>query len=695
MLTVKDVFFMGGDDAFVASGSDDGEVVNLVQRHPFDPMIAVSGIDNTIKILEPVRPFLDDVGASAAGSAGDPEPASARQRARRAMRQVFGSAVPMPPPGSPAWLAQSPLWDPLGHSFDSTEFVKRLRRRRQGRLAARLGGSPDAAALLEMLAAEHPDEAGSGTTNRNSHEATADLLVDWFLDNINQAALPSMGSNREFNPSLTDPMPVSFSVRQGVDPPPPRASSLMALAPYICAENELRKTRSRFISFISFAMGRGLGYAPVGSGADAWQSSEWLRLIAGLVSGHRRLHGQPRDDMGLSALDVVALSYSALVVVLSLVQLRSLLALPPSLYSRLVVALSLSIPVYMVGNALRVYVPALHGHSAAPLGNVPISINVTLGILMQFEFLRLLAPLLPIVPPRALLVVQVVAGVLCAVYVATGLQPLLPESWRAGIEVYWHAFIWLLGAYDTTVQAVLLHFVVTRLRGAPHSFKRRYMAIIGLAMTVLVVAGVLSVLTSVSDLSPVALVYVAMGPTYELCALMSMLQLRAVLAEHARRAHAPLPHELRDDLEGRADGQDAGKTTTSGHGLLAALACWFPWRRSKASGSTPAAVESGESVGAGTRVQPPSGTTAVGSSRTTVTAPSAVDAAATLDGGVSRPARFGASLAASLLSRDDGGGSTVWSGLAPPRSLARGDAAMELPLIESRGGRSLAGSAAG
>nr|KAJ3419025.1 hypothetical protein HK105_007506 [Polyrhizophydium stewartii] len=594
---------MGGDDAFVASGSDDGsgfiwdrrtgrlvEVVNLVQRHPFDPMIAVSGIDNTIKILEPVRPFLDDVGASAAG------------------------AVPMPPPGSPAWLAQSPLWDPLGHSFDSTEFVKRLRRRRQGRLAARLGGSPDAAALLEMLAAEHPDEAGSGTTNRNSHEATADLLVDWFLDNINQAALPSMGSNREFNPSLTDPMPVSFS---------------------------------------------------------------------------------PRDDMGLSALDVVALSYSALVVVLSLVQLRSLLALPPSLYSRLVVALSLSIPVYMVGNALRVYVPALHGHSAAPLGNVPISINVTLGILMQFEFLRLLAPLLPIVPPRALLVVQVVAGVLCAVYVATGLQPLLPESWRAGIEVYWHAFIWLLGAYDTTVQAVLLHFVVTRLRGAPHSFKRRYMAIIGLAMTVLVVAGVLSVLTSVSDLSPVALVYVAMGPTYELCALMSMLQLRAVLAEHARRAHAPLPHELRDDLEGRADGQDAGKTTTSGHGLLAALACWFPWRRSKASGSTPAAVESGESVGAGTRVQPPSGTTAVGSSRTTVTAPSAVDAAATLDGGVSRPARFGASLAASLLSRDDGGGSTVWSGLAPPRSLARGDAAMELPLIESRGGRSLAGSAAG
>nr|KAJ3409018.1 hypothetical protein HK105_003119 [Polyrhizophydium stewartii] len=268
---------MGGDDAFVASGSDDGsvfiwdrrtgrlvqllhgdsEVVNVVQRHPFDPMIAVSGIDNTIKIFEPVRPFLDDVGASAAGSAGDPEPASARQRARRAMRQVFGSAVPMPPPGSPAWLAQSPLWDPLGHSFDSTEFVKRLRRRRQGRLAARLGGSPDAAALLEMLAAEHPDEAGSGTTNRgsNSHEATADPLVDWFLDNINQAALPSMGSNREFNPSLTDPTPVSFSVRQGVDPPPPRASSLMALAPYICAENKLRKTRSRFISLISFAMG--------------------------------------------------------------------------------------------------------------------------------------------------------------------------------------------------------------------------------------------------------------------------------------------------------------------------------------------------------------------------------------------------------------------------------------------------------
>ncbi|KAL2911069.1 hypothetical protein HK105_208597 [Polyrhizophydium stewartii] len=183
--------------------------------------------------------------------------------------------------------------------------------------------------------------------------------------------------------------------------------------------------------------------------------------------------------MGLSALDVVALSYSALVVVLSLVQLRSLPALPPSLFSRLVVALSLSIPAYMVGNALRVYVPALHEPPSAPVGNVPICINITLAILAQLEFLRLLAPLLPIVPPRALPIAQVVAGVLCAVYVASELQPLLPESWRAGIEVYWHAFIWLLGAYDTAVQA-------------------RYMAIIGLAMTVL---------ASVFEPSPAALVY--------------------------------------------------------------------------------------------------------------------------------------------------------------------------------------------
>lgn len=71
--TVKDVNFLGLDDEYVVSGSDDGnffiwdrkstelvnvlegdgEVVNVVQGHPYETMLAVSGIDHTIKIFSP------------------------------------------------------------------------------------------------------------------------------------------------------------------------------------------------------------------------------------------------------------------------------------------------------------------------------------------------------------------------------------------------------------------------------------------------------------------------------------------------------------------------------------------------------------------------------------------------------------------------------------------------------------------
>ncbi|OCK85448.1 WD40 repeat-like protein [Lepidopterella palustris CBS 459.81] len=71
--TVKDVNFFGLQDEYVVSGSDsghifiwdkkssqlinilegDGEVVNVVQPHPYEPMLAVSGIDHTIKIFSP------------------------------------------------------------------------------------------------------------------------------------------------------------------------------------------------------------------------------------------------------------------------------------------------------------------------------------------------------------------------------------------------------------------------------------------------------------------------------------------------------------------------------------------------------------------------------------------------------------------------------------------------------------------
>ncbi|KAL1956851.1 hypothetical protein VTO42DRAFT_6699 [Malbranchea cinnamomea] len=71
--TVKDVNYFGLDDEYVVSGSDcgnffiwdrktanlvnilsgDSEVVNVVQGHPYEPTIAVSGIDRTIKIFSP------------------------------------------------------------------------------------------------------------------------------------------------------------------------------------------------------------------------------------------------------------------------------------------------------------------------------------------------------------------------------------------------------------------------------------------------------------------------------------------------------------------------------------------------------------------------------------------------------------------------------------------------------------------
>ena len=71
--TVKDVNYFGLDDEYIVSGSDDGnlfiwdrkttelvnvlegdgEVVNVVQGHPYETMMAVSGIDHTIKIFSP------------------------------------------------------------------------------------------------------------------------------------------------------------------------------------------------------------------------------------------------------------------------------------------------------------------------------------------------------------------------------------------------------------------------------------------------------------------------------------------------------------------------------------------------------------------------------------------------------------------------------------------------------------------
>ncbi|KZT05508.1 WD40 repeat-like protein [Laetiporus sulphureus 93-53] len=73
--TIKDVNFLGPRDEFVASGSDDGNffiwrkstgklhdilegdgsVVNVIEGHPHLPLLAVSGIDTTVKLFAPAR----------------------------------------------------------------------------------------------------------------------------------------------------------------------------------------------------------------------------------------------------------------------------------------------------------------------------------------------------------------------------------------------------------------------------------------------------------------------------------------------------------------------------------------------------------------------------------------------------------------------------------------------------------------
>ncbi|RAK91674.1 WD repeat-containing protein [Aspergillus costaricaensis CBS 115574] len=78
--TVKDVNYFGLDDEYVVSGSDSGhifiwdrktcklvnilegdsEVVNVVQGHPYEPTIAASGIDNTIKVFSSDRRAQED-----------------------------------------------------------------------------------------------------------------------------------------------------------------------------------------------------------------------------------------------------------------------------------------------------------------------------------------------------------------------------------------------------------------------------------------------------------------------------------------------------------------------------------------------------------------------------------------------------------------------------------------------------------
>ncbi|EXJ77169.1 hypothetical protein A1O3_10327 [Capronia epimyces CBS 606.96] len=118
--TVKDVNYYGLDDEYVVSGSDDGhffiwdrkttqilnilegdgEVVNVVQGHPYEPMIACSGIDSTVKIFgtggdsrerEKAERGIDvaNPGGGSDAAAEEDGNSSKRLRSRRAMHRSY------------------------------------------------------------------------------------------------------------------------------------------------------------------------------------------------------------------------------------------------------------------------------------------------------------------------------------------------------------------------------------------------------------------------------------------------------------------------------------------------------------------------------------------------------------------------------------------------------------------------------
>ncbi|GIZ39897.1 hypothetical protein CKM354_000326000 [Cercospora kikuchii] len=105
--TVKDVNYFGLDDEYVVSGSDDGnlfiwdrkttelvnilegdgEVVNVVQGHPYETMLAVSGIDSTVKIFSPDARRREDARLARGVSAAEPSsPVRIGRRNRRPAR---------------------------------------------------------------------------------------------------------------------------------------------------------------------------------------------------------------------------------------------------------------------------------------------------------------------------------------------------------------------------------------------------------------------------------------------------------------------------------------------------------------------------------------------------------------------------------------------------------------------------------
>ncbi|KAL8162383.1 hypothetical protein V2J09_013872 [Rumex salicifolius] len=110
---IKQASFLGQKGEYVASGSDDGRwfiwekktsrlikmfigdeaVVNCIQCHPFDSVVATSGIDNTIKLWSPTAANASMVSSAIAGPQAA-DPVEAMESNQRSLSRARGPFVP-------------------------------------------------------------------------------------------------------------------------------------------------------------------------------------------------------------------------------------------------------------------------------------------------------------------------------------------------------------------------------------------------------------------------------------------------------------------------------------------------------------------------------------------------------------------------------------------------------------------------
>ncbi|GAB7358586.1 hypothetical protein MBLNU230_g2646t1 [Neophaeotheca triangularis] len=136
--TVKDVNFFGPNDDYVISGSDDGnfflwdrqtaqlvnvlegdgEVVNVLQGHPYETMLAVSGIDHSVKIFSPDGRAREDARMGRRGvraaDVSDYSSIAWPHRLRTSRRRGSGAATSEP-------AVPSETSDPNSHDADNDD----------------------------------------------------------------------------------------------------------------------------------------------------------------------------------------------------------------------------------------------------------------------------------------------------------------------------------------------------------------------------------------------------------------------------------------------------------------------------------------------------------------------------------------------------------------------------------------------